>query len=309
MFHLPSSLKVIKNSKTSGQFEIEGLYPGYGITIGNALRRVLLSSIEGAAVTSFQIKGVNHEFSTIPYVQESTLDIMLNLKQLRVKLYTQEPQVLKLVAKGKKEVSASDFQPNTNVEIMNPDLHLATLTDKRSSLDMEVTVERGLGYVQVEDRKKGKLPIGTIAVDAIFTPVEKVNFEVENMRVGDRTDFNRLLLWIETDGSVSPKEALTQAAAILEEHFHFVQEEILPSSATETEVKEKNKKKKEPKEISVDELDLGQRTKNILKANNIKTLAGLLRYRKENLAKMSGLGEKSLKEIKEVLKELKYTLE
>jgi len=308
MFHLPSSLKIIKNSKTSGQFEIEGLYPGYGITIGNALRRVLLSSIEGAAVTSFQIKGINHEFSAIPYVQETALDIMLNLKQLRVKLYSQEPQVLKLVAKGKKKVQANDFQPNSNVEIMNPDLSLATLTDKKSTLDMEVTIERGLGYVQVEDRKKEKLPIGTIAVDAIFTPVEKVNFEVENMRVGERTDFNRLVLSIETDGSISPKEALAQAAAILEEHFSFIHKETLPSPITKTRTKVE-RKKKEPKEISVEELDLSQRTKNILKENNIKTLAGLLRYRKENLAKMNGLGEKSLGEIKEVLKGLKYTLE
>jgi len=307
MFHLPSSLKIIKDSKTFGQFEIEGLYPGYGITIGNALRRVLLSSIEGAAVTSFQIKGINHEFSAIPYVQETALDIMLNLKQLRVKLYSQEHQILKLIAKGKKKVYASDFQPNSNVEIMNPDLLLATLTDKRAALDMQVTVERGLGYVRVEERKKEKLPIGTIAVDAIFTPVRKVNFEVENMRVGKRTDFNRLLLSIETDGSVTPKEALSQAAAILEKHFQFIQEGILPSSTVKAEVSE-DRKKKEPKEIPVEELDLSPRTKGILEDNNIKTLAGLLRYRKENLAKMKGLGKKSLEEIKEVLKGLRYTL-
>ncbi len=305
MFHLPSSLKIIKNSATSGRFEIESLYPGYGITIGNALRRVLLSSIEGAAVTSFRIKGVSHEFSTIPYIQENVLNIMLNLKQLRVKLYTSEPQILKLSVKGKKEIRARDFQPNSNVEIMNPDLLIATITDKKGSLDMEVTIEKGLGYVRVEDRKTEKLPIGTIAVDAIFTPVEKVNFEVEDVRVGNRTDFNRLIITIETDGSVSPKEALAQAATILGEHFHFIQKEAVPP----LEEKKTIKKGKEPRDILIDDLDLGKRTKNALKANNIKTLAGLLRYRKESLAKIDGLGEKSLNEIKEVLKGLKYTLE
>jgi len=312
MYHQPSSLKTIKCDKTSGQFEMNGIYPGYGITIGNALRRVLLSSIEGSAVTSFQIKGVNHEFSTIPFIMENTLDIMLNLKQLKVKIYGNEPQILKMVKKGKGVITAADFQPNSAVEIMNPDLVIASLTDKKGSLDMEVTIERGLGYVQVEERKKDKLPIGTIAVDAIFTPVEKVNFEVENMRVGDRTDFNKLIISVQTDGSISPQEAIVQAASILEDHFSFIKTELSssPKEKLTMPTEEKTKKtKKEPKDISVQDLDLSKRTKNALEANNIKSLAGLLRYRKENLAKLDGLGEKSLEEIQEVLKILKYTLE
>ncbi len=312
MFHQPSSLKTIKHDKTSGQFEIDNLYPGYGITVGNALRRILLSSIEGSAVTSFQIKGVNQEFSTIPFVLENTLDIMLNLKQLKVKIYGNEPQVLKMIKKGEGVIKAKDFQPNSAVEIMNPDLVIVTITDKKGSLDMEATIEKGLGYVQVEERKKEKLPIGTIAVDAIFTPVEKVNLEVENMRVGDRTDFNKLIVSIKTDGSISPKEAIAQAASILEDHFHFIKLEASSISKEKLEMpsEEKGKKtRKEPKEISVQNLELSKRTKNALEANNIKSLAGLLRYRKENLAKLDGLGEKSLKEIQEVLKILKYTLE
>lgn len=303
MFDLPLSIKSIEEKKNFGRFEIEGLYPGYGITIGNALRRVLLSSIEGAAVTSFKIKGVHHEYSTIDYVAETVLDIMLNLKQLRVKLYSNEPQVLKLRAGGEKKVWAKDFEPNPLVEIMNPDLHLATITDKRGKIEMEVIVEKGVGYSQVEERKKEKISIGTIAVDAIFSPIQKVNYLVENMRVGDRTDFNRLIINIETDGSVSPKEALVKASVILKNHFIQIEEKFA-SETRNSFVKEK----KEPKNILIEDLDLSSRTKKALINNGIKTLAGLLRYREETLSTLEGLGEKSLKEVKKIIKDLEYTL-
>ncbi len=307
MFHLPSSIKIIEQEKNYGKFEIEGLYPGYGVTIGNALRRVLLSSIEGAAVTSFKIKGVHHEFSTINHVADTVLDIMLNLKQLRIKLHSNEPQTLKLKVDGEKKISAKDFEANPMVDIMNPDLYITEITDKKGKIEMEVIVEKGLGYSQVEERKEEKIPIGTIAVDAIFSPIRKVNFQVENMRVGEKTDYNRLILSIETDGSVSPEEALNKASTILKDHFTNIEEQFLPEVKKEKKVSSK-KEDKEPKDILIEELDLGARTKKALINNGVKTLAGLLRYSEETLSTMDGLGKKSLEEIKAILKNLKYTL-
>jgi len=293
MFHLPSSIKIIEQEKNYGKFEIEGLYPGYGVTIGNALRRVLLSSIEGAAVTSFKIKGVHHEFSTINHVADTVLDIMLNLKQLRIKLHSNEPQTLKLKVDGEKKISAKDFEANPMVDIMNPDLYITEITDKKGKIEMEVIVEKGLGYSQVEERKEEKIPIGTIAVDAIFSPIRKVNFQVENMRVGEKTDYNRLILSIETDGSVSPEEALNKASTILKDHFTNIEEQFLPEVKKEKKVSSK-KEDKEPKDILIEELDLGARTKKALINNGVKTLAGLLRYSEETLSTMDGLGKKSL---------------
>ena len=310
MFQLPTSIQKIEQLKNYGKFQIEGLYPGYGITLGNSLRRVLISSIEGAAVTSFKIEGVQHEFTAIPNVVESALDVMLNLKQLRVKLYTNEPQILKLDITGEKEITAEDFEKNPLAEILNPDLHIATLSDKKAKLGMEVTVEKGLGYVLAEERRKEKLPIGTIALDAIFSPVQKVNFKIENMRVGERTDYNRLIIEIETDGSLSPDEALTKAANILKEHCILIENKFAPKvEETKTSVSSAFKReKKEPKDILIEDLDLSSRTKKALINNGIKTLAGLLRYNEEKLSKLEGLGEKSLEEVKKVLKNLEYTL-
>jgi len=307
MFHLPSSIKIIEQEKNYGKFEIEGLYPGYGVTIGNALRRVLLSSIEGAAVTSFKIKGVHHEFSTINHVADTVLDIMLNLKQLRIKLHSNEPQTLKLKVDGEKKIFAKDFEANPMVDIMNPDLYITEITDKKGKIEMEVIVEKGLGYSQVEERKEEKIPIGTIAVDAIFSPIRKVNFQVENMRVGEKTDYNRLILSIETDGSVSPEEALSKASSILKDHFANIEEQFLPEEKKDKKVSSK-KEDKEPKDILIEELDLGSRTKKALINNGVKTLAGLLRYSEDTLSTMDGLGKKSLEEIKAILKNLKYTL-
>ncbi|NMB92105.1 MAG: DNA-directed RNA polymerase subunit alpha [Parcubacteria group bacterium] len=310
MFQLPTSIQKIEQLKNYGKFQIEGLYPGYGITLGNSLRRVLISSIEGAAVTSLKIEGIQHEFSPIENVMESALDIMLNLKQLRVKLYTNEPQVLKLDVEGEKEITAKDFKKNTQAEILNPDLHIATLTDKKAKLNLEVTVEKGLGYVLAEDRRKEKLPIGTIALDAIFSPVQKTNFKVENMRVGDRTDYNRLIIEIETDGSITPEEALGKAASILQEHFNLIAEKFAPKTE-ETKITASSafkREKKEPKDVLIEELELSARTKKALINNGIKTLAGLLRYKEDKLSTLEGLGEKSLEEVKQVLKNLEYTL-
>lgn len=317
MFQLPSSIIAKEKKQNYGKFVIEGLFPGYGTTIGNALRRVLLSSIKGAAVTSFKIKGVHHEFSVIPNVLESVLDIMLNLKLLRVRLHGNEPQILKLKVEGEKQVLAKDIEPNTMVEIMNPDLVIANITDKKGKLEIEITVEEGFGYSQVEERKTEKIPIGTIAVDAIFSPIQKVNFLVEDMRVGEKTNYNRLVVIIETDGSILPEQALSQAAEILKDHFKLVEDEFIVKEVKEIKEKkqiEKEEKsafkdeKKEPKDISIEELDLSARTKKVLISNGIKTLAGLLRFREETLAELKGLGEKSLEEVKKIIKDLEHTL-
>jgi len=221
MISLPLHPKIIKKENNKAVFEIEALYPGYGVTIGNALRRVLLSSLSGASVTQMKIKGVPHEFSTIPGALEGVIDIMLNLKQLRFKIYTDEPQNATLKIKGEKEVLGSDFKLPPYVELINKNAQIAVLTTKSAELEMEIQIEKGLGYQPRESRKKPKerSAIGVIYLDAIFTPIKRVAFRVENMRVGERTDFDRLFLEIETDGTISPEAALGQAGEILVKHF------------------------------------------------------------------------------------------
>jgi DNA-directed RNA polymerase subunit alpha len=222
MLPLPKNFKLIEKKENKALFKIEPLYPGYGTTLGNALRRVLYSSLPGAAITQVKIKGVEHEFSTIPYVLEDVLNITLNLKKIRFKFYGETPEIGKLKVKGEKKVKAKDFKFSANVKVVNKEAHIATLTDKKAQLEMEVQVEKGLGYLPREIRKKTKLEIGTIQVDAIFTPIKRVKFEVENMRVGERTDYDRLFLEIETDGTINPEQTLVQAAEILVNHFELV---------------------------------------------------------------------------------------
>ena len=216
------SIKTISEDAKKGVFEVEGLYAGYGLTLGNALRRTLLSSLPGAAVTYLKIKNVPHEFSTLPGVKEDLIQLMLNFKKLRFATDSNEPQVLSLKMKGEKEVTGADIELNSEVEILNPEEVLANLTAKDSEFDAEVTVERGLGYSPAEARKSEKLPIGVIALDAFFSPVVSVNYNVEDMRVGDRTDYNRLRLEVETDGTVSASAALHKATSILKDHFEKV---------------------------------------------------------------------------------------
>lgn len=217
-------VKRISEDGRAGTFEIEGLYGGYGLTVGTALRRVLLSSIPGAAITQVKVRGVSHEFTTLPGVTEDIVEFMLRLKRVRLRLYTDEPQTLLLKKKGEGTVTAGDIHATSEVEIVNPDITLATLTSKGSELEAELTVERGLGYMPSEMRKAEKLPIGVIALDALFSPVTKANFSVENMRVGEKTDYNRLRLTVETDGTISPSAALEQASALLREHFAKIAE-------------------------------------------------------------------------------------
>ena len=251
---LSDTVKIKKISETDkeGVFEVEGLYTGYGLTLGNSLRRVLLSSLPGAAITQIKIKGAEHEFSTLPGILEDIVEITLNLKKVRFHFYASEPQILALRVKGEKEVTAADIKANAQVEIVNPEAHIATLTNKNAELEIEITVDKGAGYVPAEARKTEKLPIKTIAVDTIFSPVVKVNFSVENMRVGDRTDFNKLKLVIETDGSIYPSSALRKASNILKDHFGKVAEiEVMEdereSVAAETKSEKIEKKEKKTK--------------------------------------------------------------
>lgn len=244
--------KIIKYEKNRAVFEISPLYAGYGVTIGNSLRRVLLSSMEGAAAVKIKIDGVPHEFTTVPGVLEDVVDIILNLKKIRFKLSGIDSATVTLNAKGEKEIRAGDLKTPTGVEVVNPDQIVAIITDKKAELNMEIEVERGIGYAPVEQRQKEKLSVGEIAIDAIFNPVKKVSFRVENIRVGGRTDFNNLFISIETDGSITPQEALKRAIGILIEQFKAVGESgnLQVGEKTLDEIDEAPKKKRgRPKKI------------------------------------------------------------
>jgi len=308
MIPLPQKAKIIKKEQNKATFEIEGLYPGYGATIGNSLRRVLLSSLPGAAVTQMKIKGVQHEFSTIPGVLEDVITIGLNLKQLRFKMHTDEPQKARLKVKGEKEVKGSSFELPSQIELINKNSHIATLTDKKAELDIEIQIEKGTGYIPVERRKKEKLEIGVIALDAIFTPMRRISFNVENMRVGDRTDFDRLLLEIETDGTISPEETFLHASDILVKHFSLLFESITPPKEERKAKAKEVGAEEDMAKTKVEELKLSKRTINALLDNNVKTLGGILKKSEKSISELKGMGEKGVKEIKRVLKRKGFEL-
>ncbi|MFZ2390495.1 MAG: DNA-directed RNA polymerase subunit alpha [Minisyncoccales bacterium] len=243
MIPLPTSIKTKKVSDNNTIFEIESLYPGYGITLGNAIRRVLLSSLNGAAVTEVKIKNAPHEFATISGVKEDVLHILMNIKQLRFKLFTDEPQLATLKIKGEKEALGKDFECPADLKLANPDLHIATITDKNTELEIEIKIEKGVGYV-FED-KETKKDIGVIGMDAIFTPIKKANYVVENMRVGNRTDFDKISLEIETDGTIKPEEAFAESLETLLAQFGFMAEQmggIKAEAVAEEEATEPKKK-------------------------------------------------------------------
>lgn len=243
MIQIPEQIKVLSKDGSKTTFEISPLMPGYGATIANPLRRVLLSSLEGTAVTSVKIKGVDHEFSSIPGVLEDIIEVILNIKKIRFKLIGDGPVKLTLEIKGEKAVTAADIKLTSDVELINGDQHIATITDKKIGLSMELEVEKGIGYVPVEQRQKEKLAIGVIAVDAIFSPVKLVNFKIENVRVGQRIDFNKVVMEIETDGSVEPEEALKKASEILVDHFKLVSEVKIEEEVKPKKSKAVSKKK------------------------------------------------------------------
>jgi len=310
MISLPTEIKQKQtNNPNISVFEIEGLHPNYGITIGNTLRRVLLSSIEGAAVTAIKIKGVAHEFSEINGVLESVLDIVLNLKMLHVKLFTEEAQTLVLSQKGEKEIFASDFEKNPNVEIQNKDLKIATLTDKKAELEIEVTIEKGTGYRTLEEAKNDKTPIGTILVDSAFSPVTRVKVDSEDMRLKGRVDYNRLIIEIETDGSITPKDALEQATNILAQHFAWISDELSDKEKEkDIDIGITNESNVYTSDTKIEDLPLPKRVINCLAENNIKTLGKLLKQKEENIQCFEGLGDKSFNELKEFLSNQGFSL-
>ncbi|HEV2217999.1 MAG TPA: DNA-directed RNA polymerase subunit alpha [Candidatus Dormibacteraeota bacterium] len=283
-----------------GKFDIEPLEPGFGTTLGNTLRRVLLSSLWGAAVTSIQIDGVAHEFTAIPHVKEDVTEVILNLKKLCLKSFTEDPITLLLDVKGPAEVRASHIQATSDVEIVNPDLYICTLAAK-GHLRMELNVERGKGYVPAERNKREGQPIGVIPIDAIFTPVEKANFTVEKTRVGQSTDFDRLIIEVWTDGTMSPEEAVSHAAELFTKHLdlfvHFG--ESIQKPGTDIDKTGRSPLMDTP----IEELDLSVRAFNCLKANEIQTVGQLLQKKEEELLALRNFGRKSLDEIKEKLVE------
>jgi DNA-directed RNA polymerase subunit alpha len=304
---LPSKPRAIKEEDFSGVFEIDGLYPGYGHTLGNSLRRIILSSLPGAAITQVKINGVQHEFSTIEGVKEDVVTILLNLKRVRLSMHSDAPVVLSLKVSGPKQVTAADITAPSQVEILSPEQHIADLTAKGASLDMEITVERGLGYVPREVHQKDKVDIGTIALDAVFTPIRRVNYEVENMRVGDRTDYNRLRVSIETDGTLTPREALENSIEIMIHQLKSIigfQESSQMSETYEEEVDAPVKEEVDNDVLKtrIETLDLSTRTLNALENANIRTVGGLVRKKKDDVLALEGMGPKGVEEIESVLK-------
>jgi len=310
---MPSKPRVVEEAGNKGVFEIDGLYPGYGHTLGNSLRRIILSSLPGASVTSIKIDGVSHEFQTMDGIKEDVIVMILNLKKTRFKMISDEPQTVTLSIKGPKEVLAGDIKTGGQVEILNPELHIAEVTGK-VNLNIEMKIEKGLGFIAKEVFQKEKVDVGTIAVDAIFTPIRRVAYEVENMRVGDKTNHNRLRISIETDGTLTPREALSRSIEIMINQLKAIvdfkepEEEIKVSkkaSKEEEEGEEKSEKKGEDfadvLKTRTDSLDLSTRTLNALTSANIRTLGGLARKKREDLLEVEGIGEKGITEIKKVL--------
>lgn len=303
---LPSKPAVISEDEFSGVYEIEGLYPGYGHTLGNSLRRIILSSLPGFAVTSVKIEGVPHEFSTIEGVKEDVITIILNLKKVRFKVTGEGAQTISLSVKGPKTVTAGDIKTSGQVEVVNKDEYIATVTGK-VDLDMELTLERGLGYVPKEAIQKEKVDIGVIAMDAIFTPIRRVSYEVEQMRVGNRTDYNRLRINVETDGVLSPREALENSIEIminqLKAIIGFKEEQLMPEAADHAvpEVEEEDKKDADVLKTRIEDLNLSVRTMKALTSASIRTVGGLTRKKEDDLLGISGLGEKGVQEIKRAL--------
>lgn len=311
---LPSKPRVVSESERAGVYEIDGLYPGYGYTLGNSLRRIVLSSLPGAAVTSVKIPGVAHEFSTVEGVKEDVVTLLLNVRKMRLKLTTDEPQTLTLSVKGPKIVTAEDFNLPGQVEILNPEQVIGEITGK-GTLEMEVRVERGLGYVPKEVHQKERVDIGTIALDAIFSPIRRVNYEVENMRVGDRTDFNRLRVMIETDGTISAREALEKSIETMIHQLRaivgFKEEEVVEEVAEEEQTSGRKMEKEADAEMlktRITELNMPQRVEQALDAASIRTVGGLVRKREDDLLAIEGLGQKGLQDIKRALSNLGLTL-
>jgi DNA-directed RNA polymerase subunit alpha len=318
---LPSKPRIVKEEDRKGVYEIDNLHPGYGYTLGNSLRRIILSSLPGAAITKLKIDNASHEFSTLDGVKEDVMNILLNLKRVRFAVSSDEAQVVSISVKGAKTVTAADIKVSGQVEVLNPEQYIAELTDKNATLEIELTIERGLGFVPKEAHQKGKMDIGTIAVDAIFSPIRRVAYEVENMRVGDKTNHNRLRMIIETDGTISPREALEQSITIMIEQLKAMVDipsndsiELPSVSAAHVSVEDTvttDEKKEDMTDIMktrIDTLELSTRTLNALTDAGIRTVGGIARKKKEDLLEIEGIGEKGIQEIRRALSNFGITL-
>jgi DNA-directed RNA polymerase subunit alpha len=284
-------------TEAEATFVVEPLYPGYGTTVGTALRRVLLSSLPGAAITSVRITGVDHEFSTVSGVKEDVIEIILNLKQVRFRLEGDDPVTVSLTSSGPGTITAGDITPTDRLTIVNPKQYIAALADKKSKFDAELTIEKGRGYLPVERREEQKLPVGTIAIDAVFTPVTRVNFSVENTRVGQMTNFDRLLLKVATDQTVTPEEALKQAAGTLVSQFElFTDPEAHRARADAGRAR--------TPELLIEDAELSARTTNALLNNDFKTLQDVANVPESDLSSLKGFGKKAVDEVREKLAEL-----
>jgi DNA-directed RNA polymerase subunit alpha len=299
--HMPKGIVKEKGDSKYGRFVVEPFERGWGITVGNALRRVLLSSLQGAAVVSVKFEGVQHEFSTLEGVKEDVAEIILNLKQLRVKLLSDEDATLRLDISGEGEVRAEHVEPNPDVQILNPDLHIATLS-KNGSLTLEMRISDGRGYVVSDELKREDDPIGVIPIDANFSPVTKVSYEVSDTRVGQRTDFNRLEMEVWTDGSIDPEDAMAYASKLLVDHLEmFINFEGDLEAAEEVVKDEEKERIRQLLKMRVDELELSVRSSNCLRCANIHTIADLVRNQESEMLKYKNFGRKSLIELNEVL--------
>lgn len=319
---LPSKPKAVSEENNKGVYEIDGLVPGYGFTLGNSLRRIILSSIPGVAITAVKIEGAQHEFSTLEGVKEDIIGILLNLKNIRFSVIGDEPKTVTLAVKGPKVVTAKDIKTTGDVSVINEDHYICEVTGK-NGISLDITIEKGLGFVTREQRSKQKAEIGTIFMDAIFSPIRRASYDVEEMRVGDKTNFNRLRLTIETDGSISPRDALEKSVRIMLDQLAAIitveSEEIIAQVAqTKNEAHhiddksiDKEVEKEQPSEDDVDVTDalktriddigLSTRTLNALSAANIRTVGGVARKHKNDLLEIDGIGDKGIQEIKDAL--------
>ncbi len=310
---LPSKPRIVSEEDNLGVFEIDGLYPGYGHTLGNSLRRIILSSLPGAAITQVKIDGVEHEFSTLSGVKEGVITILLNLRRLRLNLHGDEAMKVTLKKNSVGIVTAKDLDVPSQVEILNPDQVIAEITNKSTTLNMELTIERGLGYVPREVHQKDKMEIGTIAMDAVFTPIRRANYEVENMRVGDRTDYNRLRFTLETDGTYSPKEALEKSIEIMIHQLKSIigfQEQYEETVAVPVAAEENASSEPDPETLKtrIETLDLSARTLQALEEANIRTIGGLVRKKADDVLALDGIGPKGLDEVQEALSKMNLQL-
>jgi DNA-directed RNA polymerase subunit alpha len=297
-------LKPIREEGNKATFVVEPLHPGYGMTLGNSLRRVILSSLGGAAVTAVKIDSVAHEFSTIEGVKEDVVEIILNLKKLRFRVFSDEPQYLVLTASKKGEVTAADIKATADVEIVNPEQILATLDKDKTKFGMEIKVEKGRGYVPVENREAEKLEVGMIAVDALYSPIARVRYNVENTRVGQMTDLDRLVMEIETDGTITPHDAIRQAAEILVEHFRVVAGNLAVEDASHSSSDHSDSSSAK---INIEEINLSPRTTNALINNDIKSVKDLFKLSDTELRELKGFGSKAYDEVKAKIVELGIT--